>query len=135
MPELNYFWETRNEIGISMTPSILIAKDPTTFISKVAAKLEVDPKTCRTAVHHGWLLDLKSYTSTSRHLFTECTKARRLERGKNALKYSVHQESWVNCFFWQENLHSVRSFEPPKRSVSRRINSWYQRYLQDQTSC
>ena len=53
-----------------------INKDLTKSMWKIAAKLNVDPKTIRSAVHDN--LGLKSYTRTVKHLLTKSVKARRL---------------------------------------------------------
>ncbi len=73
-----------------------IAKDPTTFIRKIAAELNVDPKTVRTAVHDE--LGFKSYTRMPRHLFTEWMKARNLESCKKVLRYIKNHGSTVKIF-------------------------------------
>jgi len=73
-----------------------IEKDPTKSMKKMAAELQVDPKTVRTAVHRD--LNLKSYVRSPRHLLTDAMKARRLERAQKVMGYIRRHGSTIRIF-------------------------------------
>jgi hypothetical protein len=62
----------------------------------MAAELNVDPMTVRSAMHENF--GLKSYTRTMRHLLTESMKARRLKRCKKVLSYLKNNGDIVKLF-------------------------------------
>jgi transposase len=73
-----------------------ISEDPTTSMRKLAGEMSVDLQTVRTAVHQD--LGLKSFVLTPKHLLTESTKARQLERAKNVKAYLRTHRKTVKVF-------------------------------------
>jgi len=79
-----------------------INKDPTTSMRKLAAELQVDPKTVRKAVQQD--LGLKSYVRTPKHLLTDSMKARRLKRARKVMGYIRRRGSTVRIFLMNRSL-------------------------------